>query len=266
MLAMKITVLTENTTNNPNLTAEHGLSLFIETDNKNILFDMGQTNAFAENAKKMNVDLSKVDVAVLSHGHYDHGGGIAEFLGLNDISKVYLSKNAFGEHFNGNEKYIGLDKSLQSNGRIVFTKDFCKIDEKLSLFSCNDKSLFSPINPFGLNVKVNDEIFLETFIHEQYLLVNENGKRILFSGCSHKGVLNIQKWFKPDIFIGGFHLSKLNPQTDDSKTLSDIATELLDYNTKYYTAHCTGFPQFEYLKSYMGENLQYLSTGDIIEI
>ncbi len=263
---MKITVLTENTTNNSNLVAEHGLSLFIETENKNILFDMGQTKAFAENAKKMNIDLSKVDVAVLSHGHYDHGGGIAEFLRLNDKAKVYLSQYAFGNHFNGNEKYIGLDRSLQNNQRLVFTKDFCEIDEKLSLFSCNDKSLFSPINPFGLNVGDKGEFLPETFIHEQYLLVNENGKRVLFSGCSHKGVLNIQKWFKPDIFIGGFHLSKLNPQNEDSKSLSDIATELLNYNTKYYTAHCTGLPQFEFLKNCMRDNLEYLSTGDIIEI
>ena len=80
-LFMKITVLTENTISKnieeslaEKLKAEHGLSLFIETENHKILFDMGQTNLFLKNAKNLNINLEDVDFAVLSHGHYDHGG------------------------------------------------------------------------------------------------------------------------------------------------------------------------------------------------
>ncbi len=263
---MKITVLTENTTNNSCLISEHGLSLYIETDSHKILFDMGQTSAFADNAKALGIDLSDVDIAVLSHGHYDHGGGIKRFAELNSKAPIYLSRHAFGRHLNGNEKYIGLDKDISNMDRLIFVDDSLIIDNKLSLFSCNDKALSQPIEPFGLNIEKDGVIHPESFLHEQYLLINEKDKRVIFSGCSHKGVLNIQKWFGADVFVGGFHLSKLDPETSDSQKLRSVAEELLGYDTKYYTAHCTGVAQYEYLKSIMKDKLDYLSTGDVIEI
>ncbi len=263
---MKITVLTENTSNNDSLISEHGLSLYIETDNQKILFDMGQTDAFAKNANKLGIDLTLVDVAVLSHGHYDHGGGIKTFLNLNKKAFVYLNKNAFGDHFNGSEKYIGLDKSLMDEQRLVFVDKYKEIARGISLISCNDESLYHPIHPFGLGIKINDSIYPESFLHEQYLIMEEKVNKVVFSGCSHKGVLNIQKWLGGDIFIGGFHLSKLNLETEDSNNLISVAEELLSYKTKYYTAHCTGVPQYEFLKNIMGDKLNYLSTGDVIEI
>ncbi|MBR5633360.1 MAG: MBL fold metallo-hydrolase, partial [Clostridia bacterium] len=80
---MKIVCLAENTTSRDDVGAEHGLSLYVEAAGKKILFDMGQTDLFMKNAEKLGVDLSKVDVAVLSHGHYDHGGGLSAFLKVN---------------------------------------------------------------------------------------------------------------------------------------------------------------------------------------
>ena len=77
---MKVQVLLENTSLSEALKAEHGLSLYIETGKHKILFDMGQTDAFADNAEKMGIDLSQVDFAILSHGHYDHGGGLKYFM------------------------------------------------------------------------------------------------------------------------------------------------------------------------------------------
>ena len=92
---MKIVCIVENTTKNEVLTAEHGLSLYIETEDKKILFDMGQTELFSVNAEKMKVDLAEVDVAVLSHGHYDHGGGLCTLMRLYPQIPVYASRYAF---------------------------------------------------------------------------------------------------------------------------------------------------------------------------
>ena len=109
---MKIINLVENTTSRQDVEAEHGLSLYVETEGHKILFDMGQTDMFSKNAEAMGVDLSQVDIAVLSHGHYDHGGGLEKFLSINKKAPIFISQYAFGDYYNGSEKYIGLDKSV----------------------------------------------------------------------------------------------------------------------------------------------------------
>ena len=131
---IKVTVLAENTPYNSNFACEHGLSLYIETEKHKILFDSGQTSIFSSNADLLGVDLSKVDVAVLSHGHYDHGGGLERFLEINKTAPIYINRNAFGKFYNGTEKYIGLAETLRSN-QIVLVDDELKIDDELTLCS-----------------------------------------------------------------------------------------------------------------------------------
>lgn len=258
---LKIIALVENTTNNKNLSCEHGLSLYIEANDKKILFDMGQTNLFEENAKKLGVDLSQVDIAIVSHGHYDHGGGLDHFLKINTKAPVYMSKYAFGDYYNGTSKYIGLDKMLKENQRIIFTEGTVVLDKNLTLCTMNDKPLQYEIDSQGLFEK-KDELYIpDTFIHEQYLCMEEQGKKILFSGCSHKGILNIMEYFRPDVFVGGFHFSKLSLDL----TLEKNAKLLVEYPTDYYTCHCTGAEQYQYMKKYI-DKLHYLDTGRILEI
>ena len=256
---MKITVLTENTTRK-NLPVEHGLSLYIETNGHTVLFDTGQTPLFAENAKTLGVDLSRVDIAVLSHGHYDHGGGLAAFLDINRKAPVYLDRHAFEEHYNG-ERYIGLDKALIGSPRFVFTSGITKIADGLTLYDCAEREKLVDLGSFGLNMKQDGRLVPDDFRHEHYLLVEENGKRILISGCSHRGIINIAEWFKPDVLVGGFHFNKLPLD----KTLRGCAERLDALGTVYYTCHCTGTAQYEYMKRYM-KNLNYISTGDVAEI
>ena len=258
---MKIISLVENTASKDTLGAEHGLSLYIETDRHKILFDMGQSNLFEENAAKLGVNLADVDIAVLSHGHYDHGGGLKRFLEINRKAPVYISRYAFEPHYNGTEKYIGLDTSLVQSDRLIFTEDFTEIEEGLTLFSCNDRKKNYDLGSFGLTMLQEVEFLPDDFRHEQYLLIEEAGKRVLISGCSHKGIMDITEWFQPDILVGGFHFSKL--PLDD--TLAGYARRLNDYATKFYTCHCTGTEQFAFMKNEM-EQLEYLATGQRIEV
>jgi len=258
---MKITCLLENTTEREDMQTEHGLSLFIEIGNHKLLFDMGQTDLFYHNAVTLGTDLSKVNIAILSHGHYDHGGGLLKFLEINSYAPVFIHKDAFLPHYNGSEKYIGLNVALKDHPRIRFTDDECHIDDSLTLISCNGNSKqHSPI-PSGLTEKVGDAFITDDFRHEQYLLVEENGKRILFSGCSHKGILNITDWFSPDVLIGGFHFSKL--ALDDQ--LASAAKELASPHTLFYTCHCTGQEQYAFMRQYI-PSLRYLSCGQTIQI
>ncbi len=256
---MKIVVLVENTSINENLSGEHGLSLYIETEKHKILFDMGQTDLFVKNAKRLGVDLTEVDIAILSHGHYDHGGGLKKFLEINEKAPVYISKYAFEPHYNGTEKYIGLDVNLCESKRIVYTDDVIRIAKGLTLYHCNSKEKSYDLGSFGLNKKIGDVFVPDDFLHEQYLCMEENGKKILLSGCSHKGILNIVEWFKPDVLIGGFHFSKFSLD----ETLESYAKILDGVDTMYYTCHCTGMEQYQFMKKTM-KKLSYVAVGQMI--
>lgn len=264
---MKITVLTENTSVGE-LPAEHGLSLYIEAaSGRRILFDMGQTALFAENAAALLVDLSSVDTAVLSHGHYDHGGGISAFLGANAHAPVYMSHRCFGEHYNASEKYIGLDKSLQDCNRIIPTDKDTSLGDGITLLQGEARDPKYPIEAFGLTIKRDGALCDEDFLHEQYMMIEENGKKVLFSGCSHRGIFNILDWFRPDVFIGGFHFTKLDPETEDGGArLLEFAERLMKYPCEYYTCHCTGVAQYGFLKEIMKERIDYVCAGRRFQI
>ena len=257
---MKLVTLVENTSTSDRITAEHGLSLYIETGALKILFDMGQTDRFLKNAEQLGIDLSQVDFAVLSHGHYDHGGGLGAFLQINTKAPVYIHKTAFGAYYNGTSKYIGLDQALMAEKRLIFTEGTFAITPQILLADCND--LHWRNDPYGLNRKEQDLFVPDDFRHEQYLQITEGEKRILLSGCSHKGILHIAKYFQPRVLIGGFHLNKVT----DMQILRETARDLMERNTRYYTGHCTGDAQFSVMKEVMGDQLERISAGAVIQV
>ena len=262
---MKLYTLIENTTCNDALACEHGLSLYIEANGQRILFDAGQSGAFADNAEKLGIDLTKVDICILSHGHYDHGGGLKRFLEINDHAKIYVSRHAFGDHYNADEKFIGLDWELLNAEQVTFVGDNLTLSDTLSLHTCPNfpQVYFTPA--YGMQVKRKEQLETDDFRHEMYLLIREGARRIVVSGCSHRGVMNLKTWFAPDVLIGGFHLMKLDSEQEATR-LKFTAMELLKQETVYYTGHCTGEKQYDALKAHMGERLHRLTTGAMFEI
>lgn len=261
---MRITVLLENTTERGDMLTEHGLSLYIEGESKNILFDAGQSDAFARNASRLGIDLAKADLAILSHGHYDHGGGLRAFMDINSSAPVYIDRRAFGSFFNAKGKYIGLDASLAKSDRLIYTDGDMRIEGVGEL--CRLKKQIGgatglPDICLGLSEMRDGRLCRDEFLHEQYLLIEEDQKRVLFSGCSHRGIIDIAEQFRPDVLVGGFHLSKL----EDGELLGDIVKRLELLGTRFYTCHCTGRAQYLEMRKHT-RCIEYIACGDSFSI
>ena len=261
---MKIHVLIENTSTREDLAAEHGLSLLIEACGQRILFDTGASASFAANAEKMGVDLSTVDACVLSHGHNDHGGGVSTFLQHNTQAAVWVSPHALDPHFNASGKNIGLSPLVDSRIHVA-AADVTILAPGVELHRAQHMPTPYAASGQGMAAVINGVRVPDDFRHEQYLLVEENGVRTLFSGCSHRGVLNIAHHFRPNVLIGGFHFMKYQVGADDAK-LREAAELMLRLPTRYYTGHCTGEYACNMLKPLMGERLQVFSTGDVLKL
>lgn len=270
---MKIVTLLENTSRRPGLAAARGLAIYVETAAHKILFDMGPDASFLENARALGADLAAVDIAVLSHGHSDHGGGLAAFCQINQKAKVYLRREALGAYFAvlpGQEpRYIGLPRQLAAlSRRFVFTGDCQELDGGLTLFSgVEDEPSLRAAAP-KLQEKTREGFRPDGFAHEQHLIVEENGKAALLAGCGHLGIVNTLRAAerllgrRPDVVFGGFHLFELKPDAPESEALiAATAAELQKGTTVYYTGHCTGDWAYEQLKETLGERLRPMDCG-----
>ena len=272
-MQMRITILLENTTTNTALVPKHGLSIHIETPKHKILFDLGPDDTCLHNAQKMGIDLAEVDAVVLSHGHYDHGGGLAGFLKINDKASIFIQRQGFQPHYFKvlfYKKYVGLDTRLAENDRITFVDGAMHIDDELFLFSDVEGQLDTKSSR-ALLVKTPGGFARDDFSHEQSLIVTMGDKDILFSGCSHSGISNILRTaekHKPAIqaVFGGFHLyNPVTKVTDSSEVVKNLTTELFSREAVFYTGHCTGDKAFKTMGDIMGSKVQRFSTGSVFE-
>ncbi len=255
---MKIITLAENSACSAEFASEHGLSLWVEAAGKKFLFDAGQTELFAENASKLGVELGKADFAVLSHGHYDHGGGMARFRKENPHAPIYVNRMAFGPHYHGPEKYIGLPRNFPE---AELTGEQFWIAPGLTLATCAEKGWAFDCR--GLTVREGGRHIPDPFDHEQYLLVEEEGRRILLSGCSHKGIRNLLEHYRPDVFVGGMHLGGMDPEGAE---FLELVQDLVHWGTVFYTGHCTGARQHQVLQRHLGGRIHRLCAGAVYEL
>ncbi|MBO4776250.1 MAG: MBL fold metallo-hydrolase [Lachnospiraceae bacterium] len=275
---MKILNLIENTEGRSGCLFAHGLSFYVETKKHKLLLDLGPSEETIQNAGALGIDLSAVDTVVLSHGHYDHSGGILPFTKVNDKALIYMQESAVKDYYadDGEEalerfRYIGIDKDIAKLPQVRFINGDTVIDDELELFVIGKRSHELPFTNKRLLVKKGDEFERDGFGHEHFLVIHQDGKSILMSGCAHNGILSIldaymERYKKaPDLVVSGFHLMKKTDYTESEiKEVESIARELKKYPTQFVTCHCTGIPAYDIMKSIMGEKLEYAHSGEEI--
>ncbi len=245
---VRITVLIDNKTPRPDLNAEHGLSLWIEYGEKRILFDTGQSNALIRNAEKLSIDLSQADAIVISHGHYDHTGGLKAVLDVAHKANIYLHPAAIETKFSrkaSGAKSIGMSDSAKK-----------AIQGHNVIWTVTPAQLFPRMTVTGQVPRVNDfedvggEFFLDEncqrsdeLLDDQTLFIESAKGIIIVLGCAHAGVVNILNYVadltsQSHIYaiIGGTHL--LNAS---SERIERTIKEIERYEVQQLCpAHCTG--------------------------
>ncbi len=278
---LKLTILCENSViPSPDLLGEHGFSVLIEKGDKTFLFDTGQGHTIVQNANVLQKDLRKISKIFLSHGHFDHTGGLKAVVKECGTMKVYSHPDIFNERFAvTNEK--GMDR-IRSVGipeeKDVFLKlgtvyhfntSFSEVDEDMFLtgevlrgtsFEQGDKRLV---------VIKNDEMVQDPFRDDQSLVIKTEKGLVVVLGCAHSGMINtlnhIKGYFPDEKFhmvIGGTHMSFLE-DLQIEKTIESLKVFNID---KIAVSHCTGLNATVSLKQALGKKFFFAQTGTVIKV
>lgn len=277
---MKITIICENTVGRRIGLGEHGFSALIETDQGNYLFDTGSGHSVVKNSLELNKDLRTIKKIFLSHGHYDHTGGLPEVLKLRGKVDVHAHPHVFldrvhviEENEKETKRFVGLPykrKYLESLGaNFIFNKNFIEVEKGVFLTGeVPRKTSFEKPDP-GLFAEIDGKINQDVFSDDQSLILDTKKGLILVLGCAHSGMINIihhviHKTKKEKFYaiLGGTHLDFLTPgQLDESiKALKKIKIE------KIGVCHCTGMRAAFRLHQEFGDRFFYGSVGSILEI
>lgn len=293
---IKTTILIDNISNREDLVSEWGLAMLIEYNGMNILLDTGASGRFEENADVLGVDLAEVDLAVLSHAHYDHSDGMETFFNINKTAKMYLSPNACencyhifresniadlettdeeivydedGEY----KKYDGIAAGWleKFKDRIIYAdKGVDEIADGVYLVPHTTPGLEALGEKVGQYIKVGDEYIPDDYSHEQSLVFKTDDGLVIYNSCSHAGVDNIihevETAFpgeKIHCMIGGFHLFMFNEEEVREQAKRMAATGI----KHIVTGHCTGMDQYRWLAdelSKYGVKSQQMECGLVI--
>ena len=280
---MRATVLIENTApEGSGLAFEPGLSIYIEYNGKKILLDAGISGKFAANAERLGVDLNAVELAVLSHGHFDHADGLREFFRQNGEVRILHRPGAGGGYFSISRTppyFIGIHREIWEG----HPERFQEVDGIYPL--CEGAWLLpdGPVDPAfcgqakDLVFKRGEDDFVpDDFRHEQSLVFETEKGLVVFNSCSHSGIVNIVRGVQSMLpgkkvyaVVGGFHMFGKN--TPNGMNCSEafvyqVADTLKELGVEeVYTGHCTGPEALALLKERFGPGCHGLTGGLVFE-
>ncbi len=273
---MKVTVLNENTVYRQGLLAEHGLSVLIETDRYRYLFDTGQSDVFLKNARAMGVTLEGLDGVILSHGHYDHTGGLPYL--LDEGVPVYVGEGAFLPKIHKKQnvhRQIGIPwgRERLAPGQLHLIKDKTKIAEAVFLLPKvpYQVDFEPPDDSFFLEEKTEEGLCCRPDLmeDEQILVIRTDKGLSLFMGCCHMGIINCIRYVQEQFagehiysILAGMHLMGAAEARVDRtlEALKELEVDVL------LPVHCTGLSNIARMRWEMPEKCRLAVCGSVVTL
>jgi len=276
---LRITTLSENTAGVGNFLAEWGLSILIETDNINILLDTSSGISASHNADILGIDLSKIDKIVLSHGHYDHTGGLRQILRkmrkeVEIIAHPDIWAAKYARRQGQKDRYIGVPfqrQELESLGAnfTLTTKSIKITDNIMTTGEIPMVTDFEEIEPNRFFVKEETGWQPDELLDDQALIINTEQGLVVILGCAHRGIINTLYYaqqltgIKPiHMVLGGCHLISASKER-----IRLTISALRELNVqKLGVSHCTGLPAAVIMAQEFGDKFFFNNAGTRINL
>ncbi|MCB2192741.1 MAG: MBL fold metallo-hydrolase [Deltaproteobacteria bacterium] len=273
----RVTVVVDNLVNHVSpLFGEHGLSLWVEHQGHNILYDTGMGRALLPNLESLGLDPNRLEALVLSHGHYDHTGGLEALLGARkEALPVYCHAGVFDPHLadhQGQRREVGpplTQMAYESLGaRFNFVERWADPWPGITLLADIPRQTDYEVPAPALITVRDGQVSPDPFTDDLAMLIQGTERNAVLTGCAHSGVINVlmdaeQKVDGPvDLLVGGTHLGPA-PQAQQKAALAELATR---GTLEVAAGHCTGPIMAGRLHQALGERFSYLGVGTVLEV
>jgi len=274
MADLKTTVLAENTGQGHGLLAEHGLSFWIEVARSKVLFDTGQGLVLRQNAERLGIRLDSVDTIVLSHGHYDHTGGLADALEQTEGARVFAHPAAFTPKFarnqDGTARDIGMAESIKQTVRSKASLHWVETPTEIG----DGIWCTGPI-PRTNNYEDTGGAFFrddgcsepDEIQDDQATFLEMESGTVVILGCAHAGIINTLHFIRTltanrpiHAVLGGMHLLHASPQRMET-TIAELRR--LDIE-RLIPCHCTGFAAMAHLWNEFLGHCETIHVGSVV--